>query len=96
MVVANIKAAAQKELGEKLYQILQEKGIETLLDDRTERAGVKFKDADLIGIPWRVVIGRNAESGEVELINRSSKQTRLLSSEEAAEELIKEVLTQKN
>ena len=66
------------------------KGVETLLDDRPERAGVKFKDADLIGIPWRVVAGRDAESGKVELLNRSNKYSQLLSSEEAIEMLLKE------
>ena len=45
-------------------------GVDVLLDDRNERAGVKFKDAELIGIPWRLVVGRGAASGQVELVER--------------------------
>ena len=51
---------------------LQAAGHEVLLDDRPERAGVKFKDADLIGIPWRLVVGRGAAEGQVELVERAS------------------------
>jgi len=47
-------------------------GVDALLDDRSERAGVKFKDAELIGIPWRLVVGRGAANGVVELVERCS------------------------
>ncbi len=47
--------------------------IDVLLDDRDERAGVKFKDADLIGIPFRIIIGRDAINNQVELVSRSKK-----------------------
>ena len=70
VVVANGAEASQRELGELLYSQLQASGVEVLLDDRDERAGVKFKDADLIGIPWRVVVGRAAAAGLVELVER--------------------------
>jgi len=46
-------------------------GVETLLDDRKERAGVKFKDAELIGIPFRVVTGRSLKDGKVEVVKRA-------------------------
>lgn len=49
---------------------MREQGLEILLDDRQERAGVKFKDADLVGIPYRVVVGRGAASGRVEVVRR--------------------------
>ena len=49
-----------------------------LLDDRSERAGVKFKDADLIGIPWRLVVGRDAANGQVELVERATRDTQVL------------------
>jgi prolyl-tRNA synthetase len=49
--------------------------LEVLLDDRDERAGVKFKDADLIGIPYRITIGKKASDGIVELFDRGSKQS---------------------
>jgi prolyl-tRNA synthetase len=71
VVIANAADDGQRTLGEQLYADLQAAGIEALLDDRGERAGVKFKDADLLGIPWRVVVGRGAAEGQVELVQRS-------------------------
>jgi prolyl-tRNA synthetase len=62
-----------RETGEKLYRDLQRAGLEVLLDDRDERAGVKFKDADLIGIPYRITIGKKAADGLVELFERQTK-----------------------
>lgn len=53
-------------LGEKIYAELKAKGIEVLLDDRRERAGVKFKDAELMGIPIRINVGKQAAEGQVE------------------------------
>jgi prolyl-tRNA synthetase len=64
-----------REAGEKLYHDLQRAGLDVLLDDREERAGVKFKDADLIGIPYRITIGKKATDGFVELFDRRTKQT---------------------
>jgi prolyl-tRNA synthetase len=72
VVIANVADAPQRELGEQLYGAFQAAGIDVLLDDRSERAGVKFKDADLLGIPWRVVVGRGAVDGQVELVQRAS------------------------
>ncbi len=71
VVIANTQEAAQVELAEALYAELSAAGLEVLLDDRSERAGVKFKDADLIGIPWRVVVGRGAAAARVELVRRA-------------------------
>jgi len=73
--------AQQLSLGERLYGQLQDAGVDVLLDDRSERAGVKFKDADLIGIPWRVVVGRGAASGQVELVERCNGDKRELDAE---------------
>ncbi|MDJ1175034.1 proline--tRNA ligase [Roseofilum capinflatum] len=70
--VPNITDTKQMEVAEKLYQDLQQAGIEVLLDDRNERAGVKFKDADLIGIPYRLVTGRAIKSGKVEFVERAT------------------------
>ncbi len=72
IVIASSKEAQQVELAEALYGQLQQAGVDVLLDDRNERAGVKFKDADLIGIPWRLVVGRGAANGQVELVERCS------------------------
>jgi prolyl-tRNA synthetase len=73
VTVTNMKDEVLRETGEKLYKDLQRAGLETLLDDRDERAGVKFKDADLIGIPYRVTIGRKTADGLVELFDRRAK-----------------------
>ncbi len=72
ITVPNVKADDQMEVATKLYEELTTAGIETLLDDRPERAGVKFKDAELIGIPYRVVTGRSIADGEVELVSRAT------------------------
>jgi len=72
LVPANVTEEAQRTCAEKLYLELTSQGIETLLDDRDERAGIKFKDADLIGIPYRVTIGRDLKDGLVEIKNRKS------------------------
>ena len=74
VVIADTQKAEQVDLAERLYDQLQAAGHEALLDDRSERAGVKFKDADLIGIPWRVVVGRGAATGQVELVRRADGQ----------------------
>lgn len=73
VVVPNIGDEAQMQAAEKLYAELNAAGIETLLDDRDERAGVKFKDADLVGIPFRVVTGRSLKNGKVEVVKRATK-----------------------
>jgi prolyl-tRNA synthetase len=54
---------------------LQHAGLEVLLDDRDERAGVKFKDADLIGIPYRITLGKKIADGMVELFDRGTRQS---------------------
>ncbi len=72
VVVPNINDADQMTAAEKLYDELNAVGVETLLDDRKERAGVKFKDAELVGIPFRVVTGRSLKNGKVEVVKRAS------------------------
>ncbi len=69
----NRKNDAQRETAEALYGALRAAGVDVLLDDRAERAGVKFKDADLIGIPFRVTVGRSVAEGAVELTDRETK-----------------------
>jgi prolyl-tRNA synthetase len=64
------------ELAERIYGQLGSAGVDVLLDDRAERAGVKFKDADLIGVPWRLVVGRGAAAGRVELVERRDPDAR--------------------
>ncbi len=67
--------ATLKATGEKLAAELDAGGLDVLLDDRDERAGVKFKDADLIGIPFRINVGKKAASGQVELVTRATSQS---------------------
>ncbi len=73
VTVTNMKDEMLREHGEKLYKDLQRAGLEVLLDDRDERAGVKFKDADLIGIPYRITIGKKIGDRVVELFDRRTK-----------------------
>ncbi|MGA2250973.1 proline--tRNA ligase [Terracidiphilus sp.] len=75
VTVTNIADAALKEAGEKLAIALEDAGIDVVLDDRDERAGVKFKDADLVGIPYRINVGKKAASGLVELVSRAKAQS---------------------
>ena len=62
--------------------------VDALFDDRKERAGVKFKDADLIGIPWRIVVGRDASDGVVELVERANRGVQKLPHADALKGLI--------
>jgi prolyl-tRNA synthetase len=72
VTVTNASDAALAEVGEKLAAELEAAGLDVLLDDRDERAGVKFKDADLVGIPYRVNVGRKAAGGFIELQTRAT------------------------
>ena len=75
VTVTNMKDDKLRETGEKLYKDLMRAGLDALLDDRDERAGVKFKDADLIGIPYRITIGKKVSDGVVELFTRATKSS---------------------
>ena len=75
VVPVNTKDETQLALAEKVYEELKAQGIEVLLDDREERAGVKFKDADLIGIPVRITIGKKAADGICEYKLRTDEQS---------------------
>ena len=75
ITITNVADASLKAVGEKLAAKLDAGGIDVLLDDRDERAGVKFKDADLVGIPFRINVGKKAASGQVELVTRATGQS---------------------
>jgi prolyl-tRNA synthetase len=66
--------ASLRSAGEEVATRLAEAGFDVLLDDREDRAGVKFKDADLVGIPFRVNVGKKVSEGKVELIRRSTRE----------------------
>ena len=71
---ANVKDAAVRKAAEEIAQKLESAGFDVLLDDRDERPGVKFKDADLVGIPYRVTVGKKVTEGTVEIVPRSTRE----------------------
>jgi prolyl-tRNA synthetase len=75
VTITNIKDAALLDAGETIAHELERAGLDVLLDDRDERAGVKFKDADLTGVPYRIAIGKKLAEGQVELLDRLRNQT---------------------
>lgn len=72
---------------ERIYSELSGAGIDALLDDRDERAGVKFNDADLIGVPYRVTVGKKIKDGKVELMTRSTRQSEDVAADRVAESI---------
>jgi len=74
IMVSNIKDEAQNRLGEELYQKLQNDGVEVILDDRKERFGFKMKDAELIGFPYTIIIGKELVNGLVQIYDRKTKE----------------------
>ncbi|MCH6562149.1 MAG: proline--tRNA ligase [Myxococcales bacterium] len=88
VVSVNVKQAEQASRAEQIYDDLRKEGLDVLLDDRDERPGVKFKDADLVGIPYRVVLGPRAlAKGNVELFERATSQTVEVSLDQIVAEL---------
>jgi prolyl-tRNA synthetase len=87
VTITNVSDPALKAAGEKIASDLEAAGFDVLLDDRDERAGVKFKDADLIGVPYRAVIGKKAAEGKVELVTRATSSARDVAIEDLAREL---------
>ena len=92
IVPINYADEKTKEMTDKIYKELSTKGLDVLIDDRDERAGIKFKDADLIGIPYRITIGeKNLLNGNVELkARRDGKDgVKLLTPERVIAEMLK-------
>jgi prolyl-tRNA synthetase len=73
LITVNQKDETQRQLGERLYVNLKEMGYDVLFDDRQERPGVKFNDADLLGIPLRIIVGKKATESVVEVKERSGE-----------------------
>lgn len=93
VIPVSTKDAGQVQIAEQLYQELNQAGVETIIDDRAERPGVKFKDADLVGYPLRIVVGGKAvEEGVVEVRQRRSGATELIPVTEVKEQ-VKKLLT---
>lgn len=72
---ANLKDEAVRSAAERLYAQAKSAGLDAILDDRDERPGVKFKDADLVGIPWRITIGKKLSDGLVEVVERRGRKS---------------------
>lgn len=84
-----MKDELQVKVAEEIYNKLNEMGVETLIDDRDERAGVKFNDADLIGIPIRITVGKKIKDGIVEFKLRNSSEVKEIKVEEVYDEVLK-------
>lgn len=93
VIPASLKNEEQVEAAEKIYEELKSMGVEVLMDDRDERAGVKFKDADLIGIPIRITVGKKISEGMVEFKPRRESELEIVKIQDIAERVKKEFLT---
>lgn len=89
VLAANYKNEEQTKAAEQIYNKLKENGIDVLIDDRSERTGVKFKDADLIGIPVRITAGKKISEGIVEYKERRNGEVIEMTVDEAIEKVIK-------
>ena len=88
IMVSNIKDSEQNELGEKLYTELQEKNVEVILDDRKERFGFKMKDAELIGFPYTIIIGKELANGAVQIYDRKTTEKTSVSVDEVMSKIM--------
>jgi prolyl-tRNA synthetase len=84
VIPLNMDSAAVVEAAERIYAGCREAGLETLLDDRPDRAGSKFADADLVGIPWRIVVGeKGLQAGRVEVVERRTGRAEKIAPDQA-------------
>jgi len=96
IAVLNPKDVATLDAGERLYDELTKSGIDVILDDRDERPGVKFTDAELVGIPWRITVGpKGLATGKVELVRRKDGRKRDLDLDKAGEAVIETILEER-
>jgi prolyl-tRNA synthetase len=91
VMISNIKEEAHVAYAEALYESLGKAGIETILDDRKERFGFKMSDAELIGFPFTVIIGKEMENNQVQIMIRSSREMLTVSADEVLSK-IKELI----
>ena len=88
VVPVNVKDELQVETAQKIYNKLLDANVEVVLDDREERAGVKFKDADLIGFPYRITVGKTIQEGNVEFKTRQTGEVTTMTPDESVEKII--------
>lgn len=91
VVVVSSKDEEQMRIGNELYEALKKEGVDVLLDDRKERPGVKFKDMELIGIPYRITVGRGIKDGNVEFRARTASESSDIALSEVVELVKKEL-----
>lgn len=91
IVPVSTKDETQMSVAIKLYEELLANGVEAVLDDRDERPGVKFKDADLIGFPYRITVGKTIQEGNVEFVIRETGEKIPMKPEDAAQKIIEAV-----
>lgn len=91
VIPVNIQDETQMKIAEEIYEKLQKEGIEVLIDDRDDRAGVKFKDADLIGIPLRITAGKTVQEGLVEYKVRETGEVTKMTPDEAVKTVVETV-----
>lgn len=96
ITIVNVKDEEQNKLAEEIYQKLLAEKVEVLLDDRAERAGVKFNDRDLIGIPLRITVGKLASEGKVEYSTRREMENEEIDASEAIDKIIAYIKERKN
>jgi prolyl-tRNA synthetase len=88
IMVSNIKNEEQLSLGEELYTKLQDAGVEVIIDDRKERFGFKMKDAELIGFPYTIIIGKELLNGNVQLFDRKSCEKSVVEADKIFENIM--------
>ena len=96
VVPVNAKDETQVKVAEDIYNKLLNQGIEVVLDDRNERAGVKFKDAELIGFPYRITVGKTIENGNVELVTRATLEKEEMTPENAVSKVVELINSELN
>lgn len=88
IMISNIKDIDQSNLGEELYEKLKSSGIDVMLDDSKERFGFKMKDAELIGFPYTIIIGKELENGLVQIFERKTKENISVKADEIHEKIM--------
>ncbi|SHK75820.1 prolyl-tRNA synthetase [Clostridium cavendishii DSM 21758] len=95
VIPVNIKDENQMKIAEEIYGKLKKMGVDVIMDDRNERAGVKFKDADLMGVPMRITVGKKIVDGEVEFKLRNEADTEVIAIETVASR-VEEIFAKNN
>ena len=91
VVPVSTQDETQMKVANEIYEKLLNAGVEVVLDDRNERPGVKFKDADLIGFPYRITVGKTISEGSVEFVERSNGEKLSITPQDAVDRVIKAV-----